>query len=445
MRDSLTMDKRTTLFGIVFVFVVGSFCILLLDQTQRGTVQQAEPEPLAAIHTRSSKSFARKADPIPTIYKERAARAFADYLELHRRIMDPKDSSVEKKFFINTRCSWGLGNFQIRAVGALLIAMLTKRAFVQQDPMYNSYYRYPVPDMTLSDEQLQERFGGSSQTASVCEPDKWDMCADFDDNWRDRANRSAPVNKFVKSSAKFFGGVPWFLYAHPVHGPWLRDTFGKYFFHFVGSFLLSDIGNANITAYLHHEQQRLYGPLGDPARQYRIGMQIRWGRGLDDFYLSDIHRDPDKFWRCAEPWLRENEANGKSGVIFLATDHMGIRNRTVEHFARRTPPVPVLHISAEVAPESAKHMALVDQYFLQDTDDMIVTQRSTFGFFPYAVGLHTPKVVHRIWPECQPFQDSQMGQVTRGGSWPWGTTICLASKCCADSLDGMTSLFGRLV
>lgn len=40
--------------------------------------------------------------------------------------MDPDDTSVEKKFFILDPTKWGLGNWQIRVVTALMVAILTK-------------------------------------------------------------------------------------------------------------------------------------------------------------------------------------------------------------------------------------------------------------------------------------------------------------------------------
>ena len=58
-----------------------------------------------------------------------AERALADYAALHRRILDPRDTGVEKRFLV-LQPLLGMGNSQIEEVTALLIAMQTRRAFV---------------------------------------------------------------------------------------------------------------------------------------------------------------------------------------------------------------------------------------------------------------------------------------------------------------------------
>eukprot|EP01116_Phalansterium_solitarium_P024727 TRINITY_DN9143_c0_g2_i1.p1 TRINITY_DN9143_c0_g2~~TRINITY_DN9143_c0_g2_i1.p1 ORF type:complete len:435 (+),score=133.50 TRINITY_DN9143_c0_g2_i1:157-1461(+) len=434
------MDKRTYLYFLCALFVGCTFYI----SSFRSAAPPVLPQPPRMLAERTGPIWQKRShkDPIPRLLQERAEKALRDYADLHRRIMDPTDTTVEKKFYINGKCIWGLGNFQIRTVAGFVISLLTNRAFVTQDPMYNEFYSWPLPHMNLTDAELEQRFGGNGKTRKVVDHQTWDMCVDFENNLR-TTNGTSPT--FAVSSERFFGGLPWFVYVSPVYTEQLRTTFGKYLYHFVAKFLFANVNNPDILALKHSEEERLYAPLGDASDQYRLGIQIRWGRGQSDFYLSDMDKDQMKFWTCADEMLREQEALGRRGVIFLATDHMGIRNRTVARFASRQPPVPVLHLSATAAPESAKHIALVDQWFLMDADDLIVTQRSTFGFYPQAVGLHTPKVVHRVWDKCEPLQDSQAGMVTRGGQWPFGTSACGEQRCCLDNLDLITGMFGQLM
>jgi len=59
----------------------------------------------------------------------RAAARLREYTELHRRIVDPKDTSVPKRFLV-VRSSHGLSNTQIEEVTGLLMAMVTGRALI---------------------------------------------------------------------------------------------------------------------------------------------------------------------------------------------------------------------------------------------------------------------------------------------------------------------------
>ncbi len=72
---------------------------------------------------------------------------------------------------------------------------------------------------------------------------------------------------------------------------------------------------------------------------------------------------------------------GKKVALFIATDNMDIRNRTVYHFKSRTDrgggvddALPVFHISEDqIKFDSDKISAMVDQLFLMEMDDLIVT------------------------------------------------------------------------
>ena len=59
----------------------------------------------------------------------RAAALLRDYAALHRRIVDPDDTSVAKRFLV-VRSSHGLSNTQIEEVTGLLMAMVTGRALI---------------------------------------------------------------------------------------------------------------------------------------------------------------------------------------------------------------------------------------------------------------------------------------------------------------------------
>lgn len=59
----------------------------------------------------------------------RAAALLREYAALHRRIVDPDDNSVAKRFLV-VRSSHGLSNTQIEEVTGLLMAMVTRRALI---------------------------------------------------------------------------------------------------------------------------------------------------------------------------------------------------------------------------------------------------------------------------------------------------------------------------
>jgi hypothetical protein len=59
----------------------------------------------------------------------RAAAVLQEYAALHRRIVDPTDSGVAKRFLI-VRSSHGLSNTQIEEVTGLLMAIVTRRALI---------------------------------------------------------------------------------------------------------------------------------------------------------------------------------------------------------------------------------------------------------------------------------------------------------------------------
>jgi hypothetical protein len=65
-----------------------------------------------------------------------------EYRQLHKRILDPEDSSVEKRFLI-LRSSHGISNTQIEEVTALLMAIETRRALILD--FSNDSYTGPRP------------------------------------------------------------------------------------------------------------------------------------------------------------------------------------------------------------------------------------------------------------------------------------------------------------
>lgn len=191
------------------------------------------------------------------------------------------------------------------------------------------------------------------------------------------------------------------------------------------------------------ERRRVFGDVD--ADTVTIGIQIRWGRGKSDFYLTDYDTDIQKFWDCAYNLAQTEMQHGKKVIFFLATDTKDIRKRTVDFFTHNiSTPIPVRHISPEleVKRDGDKVSAIIDQKLLSECDDMIVTMLSTFGYHAHASTLKIPMVVNRMQKICWRRIDSQSGQVTRGGSWPWGDSICKQDfPCCEGKLHEFWSYF----
>jgi hypothetical protein len=163
----------------------------------------------------------------------------------------------------------------------------------------------------------------------------------------------------------------------------------------------------------------------------KLGVQIRWGRGPSDFYLSN-QQDVEKFFYCAYNMARNHMMDGKQVVIFLATDTPTIRNQTEQWFAKLG--IPVYFLTERVRYDGEKHTAVVDQMLLAETDDMLVTQLSTFGYHVHATRALVPQTVTRVHKTCWRRIDSQSGMVTKGGSWPFGDSICwsIPLTCCTN-------------
>jgi hypothetical protein len=180
-----------------------------------------------------------KGEQVPPKLFKTAIKLLDDYLELHRRIMDPSDNSVEKKFLIFPPCSWGLGNFQLMVVDALIIALMTKydmnkkrntatqqhafflkfqftfshrhqkkfslfffcflsRALVIHDGRYTQFWRFPSEEFLLSEQELFLRFGDNSSMVTTLTSSDWDTCKDWEDNLK---------TKYAVLPIKWFGGT----------------------------------------------------------------------------------------------------------------------------------------------------------------------------------------------------------------------------------------------
>jgi len=369
-------------------------------------------------------------DSIPPLLRTRASNVFEEYKALHAKILDETDTTVEKKFYILRPMAWGLGNFQLRTIMSLMLAILTNRALIIDDPFYYKYYHWPI-NFAVPLSEVIKKYGNSSYFEIDIK--SWDTCADYNDNMGN--------SKYVFAPQKWFGGVPYFVYANPKYERFLTENFGRYFYYFIGNYLLSKVAHPPVVDILAKEKERLYGSYGDNL--YKIGLQIRWGRGTNDFYLSDNVTDVIKFWHCAASLVDDVRLQGYEVVIFLATDTLNIRERTVRYFSHNvTPPVQVVHIEDKsIRREGDKDIAMVDQMLLSDVDDLIVTHLSTFGHYAHAISGIQPLTAHRLWRNCFRRVNSQTGLLTPGGGWPYGDMICQQFPCCAERIDKLKALW----
>jgi hypothetical protein len=229
--------------------------------------------------------------------------------------------------------------------------------------------------------------------------------------------------------------MPWYSYVHPVYGNILAENFGAYFYYFISHFMFQEVIHEGVLDEFEYEKQKIFGD-GNREDLFVLGLQIRWGRGPKDFYLS-TDADVAKFWTCGASVLQEQIDAGKKVIVFLATDTLKIRQDTIDFFATNlSQPIQVLHIEEEHVERDGKDKvsALVDLMLLAECDELVVTTRSTFGWIPHAMMAHNPLTVNRVDSKCFRRKNSQAGLLFRGGLWPWGTSICSTLSCCDDTL-----------
>ena len=138
----------------------------------------------------------------PSVLRDRAERALERYAKLHRAILNPAVTTVEKKFLV-LQPLLGMGNSQIEEVTALLIAMSTNRALVidlfdrsvgdkvapqERQAWFAPYSETYLRDLDLSKEQLRHYVGNGEQVAMLPEH-RAHLYAQFNEfvacgNWR---------------------------------------------------------------------------------------------------------------------------------------------------------------------------------------------------------------------------------------------------------------------
>lgn len=246
----------------------------------------------------------------------RAAALLREYAALHRRIVDPDDTSIPKRFLV-VRSSHGLSNTQIEEVTGLLMAVVTRRALILdfsndtytgQRPVME--YDWPldiwmesmssfVPE-GIEIEELpripNEEYGKYGELLG---------CADW--------NVVLPSEFYI---ANTLFGYPT-AYLNPHHADWIHANFGPYVFPLLHKFL--------------HRPSRAVKAIAEPAlhrvanASCSVGLQIRWHHlraYLDSWGYNHPQRTVSKFVQCAAELCPLDD----STVMFVATDFKYIRD-----------------------------------------------------------------------------------------------------------------------
>ena len=257
----------------------------------------------------------RSADFVPD-QASRASALIREYVELHRRIVDPADTGVAKRFLI-VRSSHGLSNTQIEEVTGLLLAMATRRALILdfsndtytgQRPVME--YSWPLDiwmdamsDVVPEGSEVEdlpriplEEYGKYGELLA---------CADW--------NASLPGPLYLANT--LFGYPTAYLNSH--HAGWIQANFGEYVFPLLHNFLhIPSPAVAAIAAPNIHVMR---------SASCSVGLQIRWHHlraYLDAWGFNHPQRTVGKFVACAASLCPLDEAT----VLFVATDFKFIRD-----------------------------------------------------------------------------------------------------------------------
>ena len=246
----------------------------------------------------------------------RAAALLSEYAALHRRIVDPDDTSIPKRFLV-VRSSHGLSNTQIEEVTGLLMAIVTRRALILdfsndtytgQRPVME--YDWPL-DIWMESMSAFVPEGGEAEEMPRIPNEEYGKygellaCADWND---------ALPSQFYIANTLF--GYPT-AYLNPHHADWIHAHFGPYVFPLLHKFL--------------HRPSRAVRAIAEPTvhllanTSCSVGLQIRWHHlraYLDTWGYNHPQRTVSKFVKCASDLCPLDE----STIIFVATDFKYIRD-----------------------------------------------------------------------------------------------------------------------
>jgi hypothetical protein len=352
----------------------------------------------------------------------RAEELLERYRERHARILDPSDASVPKQFvvFPEHRPWHGLGNNQITFLYEFLVGLLTGRALIGEPfPGAERYYDLPIRaghadlraalglDLTAVPEYVEQvaRLGQAEYYPGWAAPEAM-ACADYTDL---SVARYLSLDEGRVKVYRYSAGIPHVVFAgiNPHHREFLRRHFGRHLFYYLARFLFRP-GPRTLAA-VEPYRERLSGG-------FAVGVHLRYGRGPLDLYCWNS-RSTRLFWERVETVLDQHRE--RKPVVFLATDSMKARAEASARFGDK-----IVHLSAAAAPDGDTFSAVVDQYLLTQCDALIVTNRSTFGYFAHAVAGIAPHVVDGKLGRVTKLEDSQSGVYKRGrweveSIWPW--------------------------
>lgn len=358
----------------------------------------------------------REREEIGEDIQKEASRVLEGYTELHRRILDPRDKTVPKRFLILSPLL-GIGNSMIEEVTALLLSIVTQRALVidlfdrsvgQGEPWFAPHDVYARP-IAMDKEGLRHFVTDGARLITLPE-NRTLLYAQFNPLLGCSSWEVALQDPLIASKGRFLGYLP--AYFNKAHGAWVRRTFGPYLFSLASNFLHKPAKAVSAKV------KKLHRKFVEPYN-CSVGIHIRWGSPEDPFHYVD-HLDParslERFMSCAR--ARCPLAGGTSWV--LATDSLWVRSEV-----RRSLPegVSLHHMKYKVRPDNGEHArALGEIQLLGKCDHLVTTRLSTFSFAIHARSLQVPWVVSKEGASCARLPSSQDGLFMKDrvhDRWPW--------------------------
>jgi hypothetical protein len=420
------------------------FEVSAADSDRKDSVQDKPAIELSDVFNPRTSSRGPR-DMISPAMRNRANAVLSRFARVHRDNR-ARGASNDGRFLIMAHTNMGLGNYFLKLVQAVILGILTDRAVLvyghnSRSSVFLEMFALPI-DVSMTPEATEAylsmpRFAPKSEVLRQRDTVLWGS---------DALPLCAPVQDTIGNATfaivpdLWFTGFPFSLWRSP-HRAFLEEAFGSFPMYFIGNWLFETLTNKHVIDLYQREHEHVFAGLPEDA--FVLGVQLRWGRGKSDFYLTTEH-DRRKFLVCAASVLRNEVHRGRPAAVILATDTYEIRQQVKTWFARHPDPllrnVTVHHITPGreegLAADGNMHLALVDHLLLARVDDMIVTRWSSFGWVAHARTLLRPLFASRLTGSCLRMVSSHQGMASLGGGWPWGELFCDQKEknllpCCA--------------
>jgi hypothetical protein len=295
---------------------------------------------------------------VHTHYEASFKRRFEAYVDLHKRIMDPNDKSVAKKYvFVSTNAQM---NNRVRLlVTGIVLGMLTDRAVV-------SDFKYHASLSDLFDSPIQmeaanykgiPRAGHSIGVKSINSV----LCADL-------LGLDAQVISITGGPSL----IP-LLYRNPHLHDLLHEWFGdeENIYHAVTKFFLPPSAPVSsiVQTFVRDEFE---------GASFVLGIHLRWGNDMRP-NMPVLDQEWDNLRRCAEAVV---PAQHKHNVVwFVAADTQESREKAIQKLAkagvRRIVAAGERTVRSNTVP--GVQAALADLLILAECDNLVLTPSSSYG------------------------------------------------------------------